>query len=148
MKFTPAQCRAAFYQAAANIEAQPELYAFTAVQTGDDGCAACMWGHVGRVLEMPSRSYVEEVALAMGFSRTEAHGASYAIYAPRADGAGFNHQETNGDFMLTAIAAAARLRAFADHHWPAESTEPVRPDLKECGMSFTELLQHINGETA
>lgn len=144
MKITPQQARAAFYQAAANIEARPELYDFTKPSVGKMDCPACMWGHVGRALEMGSDVINGEVANELGFHDPEygAMGDTSVIYLM-----GFHHPESS-NFHFKPSHAAARLRAFADHHWPADSITPVRPDLTECGQSFVELMRSFGSEVA
>lgn len=144
MKITPQQARAAFYQAAANIEARPELYEFFQVFVGGPDCPACMWGHVGRVLGMESDANNGEVARDLGFLDPEYDviGDTNVLYR-----AGFNHPDSS-DFYGDPLQAAARLRAFADHRWPADSITPVRPDLTECGQSFVELMRSFGNEVA
>jgi len=132
MKYTPAQCRAAFYQAAAYIEANPDMYDFARVNVGNN-CPACMWGHVGRALGLPANTFISKVTAAAGFETRD-------LYNYKTDEA--------GDFFIScAQSAVLRLRAFADFHWPAEATEPVRPDLAECGQSFGDLMADIKRMT-
>ena len=133
MKYTPARARAAFYQAAEYIEANPQMYDYTKVSVGEN-CKACMWGHVGRALGFSSNSCIAIVAESVG---VETHDL-------------YNYQrEGPGDrFHTSPKIAALKLRLFADGHWPAESTEPVRPDLTECAQSFGELMAEIKGVPA
>ena len=133
MKYTPAQCRAAFYQAAEYIEANPGMYKFSKIHVGEN-CKACMWGHVGRVLGFSSELCINKVSESVGFE------PEY-LYRYQADELGYN-------FSICAQDAALKLRVFADGHWPAESTEPVRPDLTECGQSLGELMAEIKGVPA
>jgi len=134
MKYTPARARAAFYQAAEYIEANPQMYDYTKVSVGEN-CKACMWGHVGRALGFSSNSCIAIVAESVGVETDDLY--NYQTDAP-------------GTTKFTTLAnpAASRLRVFADGHWPAESTEPVRPDLTECGQSFGELMAEIKGVPA
>ena len=134
MKYTPAQCRAAFYQAAAYIEANPDMYDFGRVSVGNN-CPACMWGHVGRALGFAYDAVTCDVADSVGFKDND-------LYYYQTDAPGTT------EFTTLANPAASRLRLFADGHWPAESTEPVRPDLTECGQSFGELMAEIKGVPA
>jgi hypothetical protein len=101
MNFTPQQKHAAFYQAAANIEARPDLYDFGKSRVGEDGCTACMWGHAGRCLGLAPGTINLDTASAFGFGET---GALYF----------FGNSLAN----FSAHEAAQKLRAFADHHWP------------------------------
>lgn len=144
MKITPEQARTAFYRAAANIEARPDLYDFRMVLVGDDNCPACMWGHVGRALSMKENTGINKVAEALGFlseTITFPYGDAEALYSR-----GFIHSKTD-DFATSHTAAASRLRAFADHHWPEDRSDPVRPrDLVELGVSFSELMAALNDE--
>jgi len=139
MKFTPQQCREAFYQAAANIEARPDLYDFQECRVGAPGCSACMWGHVGRVLGMDKNTYVgagpladpQDVAPSLGFHHNDLT-------------LGFPVTSQHLNYAIHAEDAAGRLREFADYHWPQESTEPVHPDFRECGLSFVELMNQLS----
>lgn len=112
MNLTPKQCREAFYQAAANIEARPDSYRFLKTKVGDDSCPACMWGHVGRALglkpETPSWDEYGSVAEILGFHAFDINMPSTPSY--------FETRYADED---NAVHAARRLRAFADHHWPA-----------------------------
>ena len=128
MKYTPAQCRAAFYQAAAYIEVNPHMYRFYEVEVGEN-CPACMWGHVGRALGFSSDSGISRVSDSVGFEDDD-------LYSYQRGAKGSN-------FLICAQDAAFKLRTFADGHWPAESTELVRPNLTECGQSFGELMAEI-----
>lgn len=144
MKITPQQARAAFYQAAANIEARPELYGFKEILVGDGDCPACMWGHVGRALGISGNSIICDVALELGFIAPDCQSLGFtdALYYEE-----FPHPESDC-FSFKHDHAAMRLRAFADKHWPVDSVTPVRPDLTECGQSFKDLMRSFGSEVA
>jgi hypothetical protein len=102
MNYTPQQKHAAFYQAAASIEARPDLYNFDQSRVGEDGCTACMWGHAGRCLGLAPGTINGFVAKSFGFD-----GDTGILYF-------FGDEREN----FSANEAAQKLRAFADHHWP------------------------------
>jgi len=122
MNYTAQQKREIFYQAAANIEARPDLYNFFETKVGDPGCPACMWGHVGRVMGLPHYMINTEVA-----EKACADGTA-CLYLER-----HNHEDPN----IPAHAAAV-LRRFADKYWPAEQE----------AMSFGDLMASLAGEKA
>lgn len=134
MNLTDAEKRAAFYKAADVIEQNPELYSFWRITVGETDCPACMWGHVGRVLRFDENSAVHRVAALLGFNGSD------VLYLS----GGFDHKETNGKFtgsgVDSAIPAAKRLRAFADHHWPAKDIIHHKPSA----MSFKELIDSLS----
>jgi hypothetical protein len=109
-KYTPAQLRRAFYQAAADIEARPDLYDFYSKEVGEGGCPACMWGHVGRALKMSAENSNSYVAFAAGFPDPEFYGWDFGNTGVLYSFQGVANVDPND--------AANKLRAFADHHWP------------------------------
>ncbi|MDX1506556.1 MAG: hypothetical protein R3221_12620 [Spongiibacter sp.] len=141
MKITPQQARAAFYQAAANIEAAPGLYNFAKSYVGGPDCEACMWGYVGRALSLAPITHIAEVAEHFDLETEYLYGKT------ESNPSGFDYR---GDWLFTIRPrdAAMCLREFADHHWPAESIQPVRPDLIECGQSFVELMRSFGSEVS
>lgn len=134
MTLTDAEKRAAFYKAADVIEQNPELYDYWKITVGETDCPACMWGHVGRVLRFDENENIDTVATLLGFDDA---GALYRL-------GGFDHKETNGKYtgsgVDSAIPAAQRLRAFADHHWPAKDIIHHEPSA----MSFKELIDSLS----
>lgn len=113
MTYTNSQIRAAFYAAAARIDATPTQYSFRALAAPkDSGGCGCMWGWVGFELGMKG-SCNRDVAVACGQNSTS------ALY----------------DFMLircsdttkNARSAARMLREFADHTWPAAAPTVADP---------------------
>ena len=126
MKYTPAQCRAAFYKAAARIEAHPEEYDFRALQVGKPGCPTCMWGHVGRVTGCDKNTNtVYGVPAIFGFD----HDALTVRFSE------FNAKLPYRGFVDHAH-VPARLRAFADKHWPEESV-PFHEMMRQLGAEET-----------
>ena len=129
MKYTPAQCRAAFYHAAANIEARPELYRFMEARVGKGECSTCMWGHVGRVIECSENHCgVNDVPAMFGLEHDDLTVRFREFNAAR------------GMAFSCAANSVARLRAFADHHWPVQH-EPS-------GQSFPELMASLQDADA
>lgn len=122
-----AEKRAAFYQAAANIEARPDLYDFDRGMVGEEDCPACMWGHVGRCLGLGDRQININVARALGFNKTS------VLY----------YHDLTSDLDQPLIAAKI-LRAFADKHFPINQNPAHEP----AGVSFSELMASLNEVSA
>ena len=131
MNISNAQARDAFYKAADVIERNPDMYGFLNVEVGDDGCPACMWGHVGRVLGFGSDVCVEVVAWALGMNTD-----SLYTYSGKWNDKGFDDPSTEG-YVRDAPEAAQRLRNFADKHF-----HEVRA-YASSGMTFDALMKSL-----
>ena len=112
MNISNAQARDAFYRAADVIDGDPDSYNFFNVEVGDDGCPACMWGHVGRVLGLRAEFGVRGVAHVFGMNTD-----SLYAYSEKWNDKGFDDPSTEW-YSRDAAQAAQRLRNFADKHFP------------------------------
>ena len=112
MNISNAQARDAFYRAADVIERNPDNYNFGSVLVGDDGCPACMWGHVGRVLGFDAKFCIRGVAHLFEMT-TERLYTCFVDWNQD----GFDDPDTKG-YISDAAKAAQRLRNFADKQFP------------------------------
>ena len=129
MNISNAQARDAFYKAADVIDRNPDSYDFGRVLVGDDGCPACMWGHVGRVLGFDAKFGIRGVADLFEMT-TERLYTCFVDWNQD----GFDDPATKG-YHTDAAKAAQRLRNFADKHFPE-----VRA-FESSGMTFDALMK-------
>lgn len=124
MNLTDAQKHAAFYKAADYIERHPGEYDFTRIHVPRTGQCGCSWGHVGAALGFNSGDNIGRVVRAVGLN------CSADLYDfGRATSLRYAHGYAD--------TAPAKLRAFADHHWPQEKAMP-----------FAELMRSVGAEVA
>ena len=124
MKLTDAQKHAAFYKAADYIERHPGEYRFSKTRVPSPGECGCSWGHVGVAIGVNAGADIGHVARHLGF------GCQMVFY----------HFAIGEDMRYAhgyAKTAPAKLRAFADHHWPQEKAMP-----------FAELMRSVGAEVA
>ena len=129
MNISNAQARDAFYRAADVIDGNPDSYNFFKVEVGDEGCPACMWGHVGRVLGFNVNLGIADVAGLFGMTTQRLYTCIDGLYTD-----GFDDPDTKG-YISDAAKAAQRLRNFADKHFPE-----IRA-FESSGMTFDALMK-------
>ena len=129
MNISDAQARDAFYRAADVIDGDPDSYKFFKFNVGDEGCPACMWGHVGRVLGFGSDVCNTVVADVFGMTTERLYKRIDGLYTD-----GFDDPSTGG-YVRDAAHAAQRLRNFADKYFPE-----VRA-FESSGMTFDAMMK-------
>lgn len=114
--------RDAILAAADHIERNPAAYRFTATDTGDGNCPACMWGHIGRMLGMPNFTQnwdVGERVFGRKFPMTD--NPTRRLYETK--------QNPGERPTMNAGDAAALMRRFADEHFPATKAITREPTV-------------------